>query len=127
MADAARGAEGSATSPRRYPAPVDSEAPIFTVAHDPERPGTLVASGELDATTAPILREALDAAGSEGDGDLAIDLRDVSFIDSSGLQSITSARRDLQADDRDLRIVGASGAVRRIFEVTGLHGLLDAG
>lgn len=104
---------------------MDSEAPIFTVAHDPERPGTLVASGELDATTAPVLREALAAEGDGGH--LAIDLSAVSFVDSSGLQSIAAAHRDLQAADRDLRIVGASGAVRRIFEVTGLHGLLDVG
>ena len=106
---------------------VDTAEPTFQVASDPARPGALVATGELDATSAPQLRTALEAAIAATEGDLHLDLEGVSFIDSSGLQSITAVLRELRAADRDLRIDRASRSVRRIFEVTGLRDLLLPG
>jgi len=117
---------GQAVAPHGYGGPVDPSDPPFTVDPDPQRPGTLVACGELDATTAPRLRAALDDLAAAATGDVQLDLGGLTFIDSSGLQSITTARRDLQADGRALRIADASKPVRRIFEVTGLRSLLVA-
>lgn len=109
-----------------YGEPVDTAEPSFEVTSDASRPAVLVVRGELDAVSAPQLREALDEARSAGGDDVRIDLSDVTFIDSSGLQSITAALRELRDEGRDLRVEGASRAVRRIFEVTGLRHLLLA-
>jgi anti-anti-sigma factor len=53
-----------------------------------------------------------------------LDLTDVSFIDSSGLRVVTGAARAAQAGEVGFSICGASEAVRRIFEITGLSELL---
>jgi anti-anti-sigma factor len=98
----------------------------FAVQVDPAQPLLLVASGELDATTAPQLADALGTAVAslEGTAVVELDLGEVSFIDSSGLQAITATMRELHGSGRELRVRRASRAVRRIFEVTGLHALL---
>ncbi|MEZ5183367.1 MAG: STAS domain-containing protein [Acidimicrobiales bacterium] len=57
----------------------------------------------LDAVSAPQLRRALDDARSAGADEVRIDLSDVTFIDSSGLQAITAALRELRDEGRDLR------------------------
>ncbi|MEZ5184093.1 MAG: STAS domain-containing protein [Acidimicrobiales bacterium] len=103
---------------------MDTAEPPFEVASDASRPSVLVVRGELDAVSAPQLRRALDDARSAGADEVRIDLSDVTFIDSSGLQAITAALRELRDEGRDLRVEGASRAVRRIFEVTGLRNLL---
>lgn len=119
------GSPGRAGTSARYGAAVNEEAP-FSVAADPTMPTRLVAVGELDAITAPVLRAALAAAGPD-DVVVELDLADVTFIDSSGIQSIASALRARRAAGGDVTVVGGSRAVRRIFEVTGLGGLLADG
>lgn len=118
-------APGRAGAPARYRAPVD-ESPVFSVTADPADPQCLRATGELDATTAPVLREALTAL-ADAPGAVVLDLEAVTFIDSSGLQSITAALRTRREAGNDLRVAGASRSVRRIFEVTGLTELLAEG
>jgi anti-anti-sigma factor len=98
----------------------------FEVRDDPHRSGRLVAIGELDATTATVLGDALADQASRVAGTVELDLGEVSFIDSSGLQSVTGALRDLRAAGRDLVVVAASRPVRRIFEVTGMQSVLAA-
>lgn len=107
----------------RYRAPVDEVVP-FSVAPDAELPARLVAAGELDATTAPVLREAIEALETGEEPVIVLDLTEVTFIDSSGLQAITSSLRRLRGEGRQLQVAGASRSVRRIFEVTGLADLL---
>lgn len=49
--------------------------------------------GELDVATAPKVADAVDYAIGAGCPDLVIDLRGVTFCDSSGLASLLEARR----------------------------------
>ncbi len=107
-----------------YGEPVDTAEPTFRVTVDPTAPAAIAAEGELDATSAPKLRTALEAAIAAGVGDIHLDLGGVTFIDSSGLQSITAVLRELRESGHDLSIASASRSVRRIFEVTGLRDLL---
>lgn len=88
-------------------------------------PVSVVASGELDAASSPELSSALDAAVAAGSG-VALDLRAVTFIDSSGLRVITAALRDASEADHRFTVSAASESVRRIFEITGLTALLEA-
>ena len=85
-------------------------------------PPLVVVRGELDAASSPQLQATLDALVD--DAGIAVDLAEVTFIDSSGLRVITAARRDALESGRALRIVAVSAAVRRIFEMTGLSSLL---
>ena len=85
-------------------------------------PALVTARGEIDAASSPQLQAAFAAAGP--DADIALDLSAVTFIDSSALRVITSARREATEAGHTLEVTTASVAVRRIFEMTGLGSLL---
>ena len=54
-----------------------------------------------------------------------LDLRNLKFLDSTGLRLIWSAHSRAKRCGRRLRIVPGSDAVRRIFRLTGMHERLD--
>ena len=74
--------------------------------------------GELDLTTAPELEEVLGSA--DPNGELEIDLAALEFIDSSGLRLLLSERERMGRSGGQLRVVGAHGAVARVFAISGL-------
>ena len=75
--------------------------------------------GELDVATADRLRPALERA-LEMPGDVEIDLRGCTFVDSSGIAVLVWAAWRLKQDSRRLRLRGARPRVRNIFDLTGL-------
>jgi anti-anti-sigma factor len=81
--------------------------------------------GELDTATVPDLEGHL--APFEGNGVTAImlDLRELTFIDSTGLHAILRARDRATTDGHRLILVGARPSARRLFELTGTEFLLD--
>lgn len=80
-------------------------------------------SGEIDLATASQLRSALAGLIDSGQHRIVLDLREVSFCDSTGLGVMVGALKRINAayDGGHLRIVCGGGAVRRVFEVTGLN------
>jgi anti-anti-sigma factor len=72
--------------------------------------------GEVDLSTAPYLSDAL--AELNGDGDVTLDLSEMTFIDSSGLVVIVAYARSL--DGPKVVLTNASDATRRILELTNL-------
>jgi stage II sporulation protein AA (anti-sigma F factor antagonist) len=81
----------------------------------------LTLAGELDLVTAPLLQKQLDRA-MRGKGTLVIDLSGLRFIDSSGLNVLVRAERQLRASARQLVLVRGPWSVRRVFELTSLDG-----
>jgi anti-sigma B factor antagonist len=82
--------------------------------------------GEVDAYTAPTLREDLRGlVEDEGASVVVIDLAAVTFLDSSGLGALVGALRRLRERDGRLLVVQPRTAARRIFELTGLDAALD--
>ena len=82
----------------------------------------LALGGELDAFTAPRLREAIDEAMPAGATEmLVLDMRGLSFLDSSGLAVVLGAHeRVSEAEAGKLRIlVRGSPAVEALFETIG--------
>jgi anti-anti-sigma factor len=78
----------------------------------------IVPHGELDIGTAPELQEALDAAVP---GAVVLDLRDLDFIDSTGLHLLLAAEARARSDSTDLKIA-AGHEVHRVFEMAGVRG-----
>jgi anti-sigma B factor antagonist len=74
--------------------------------------------GELDLATVGGLRDEL--AHQAGAALLVLDLRGLSFMDSSGLALVVEQQRRAEAEGGDFRVVPGSGLVRRLFEVTGV-------
>ena len=86
--------------------------------HVDAAPGRLVLKGELDCESASVLAAAV---ASLNGAEVQVDLSGVTFIDSSGLESLLLARRH----HAGLRIVNPSASISRLLELTGLHDLVE--
>jgi anti-anti-sigma factor len=75
--------------------------------------------GEIDMATAPMLQEALLVALTEG-GPVTVDMKGVTFIDSSGLKVIVSSAAETPSDE-PLTVKDPSAVVRRALEVFGME------
>jgi anti-anti-sigma factor len=75
--------------------------------------------GEVDLATAPLLDDELARARATDAETIVIDLRHVSFLDSSGLQVLI---RHACSRDRPKRVQLTKGSpqVQRMFEITGV-------
>ena len=84
----------------------------------------LVVSGELDLGTVGILRDRLRSQEAQG-AIVVLDLRQLQFIDSSGLSLVVSEQHRAQTEGYRLAVaVGGAASVQRLFELTGLQGTL---
>ena len=81
----------------------------------------LTIGGELDVAASPSFSERLNEIIRQKSGDVVIDLRRVSFVDSTGLAVLLNALRRLTRARRRMAVVIGEGAVRRAFDVTRLH------
>jgi anti-anti-sigma factor len=85
---------------------------------------TVAVSGEIDLVTAVRLdRELMMALEAEPEW-LRLDLRDVAFMDTSGVAVLLKARRAALEADCRFTVKSASPAIERLLEITGLASLL---
>ena len=85
----------------------------------------LVVTGEVDSSSAPVLRQHLDALlDDDGVRELTIDLTAVTFLDSAGLCVLAAAHRRALEQDATMRVLATSRAVVRPLQITGLWQLL---
>ena len=85
----------------------------------------LALRGELDMSVVDRLKEPIATFEGSDVASIVLDLRDLTFVDSSGLHAILGARRRSEANGHQLRVVGASPTVRRVFEITGTGFVID--
>lgn len=101
--------------------------PIFSfwVRHDGDD-AIVYTSGELDIASASRFADAIEMTGSIPDVHVIIDVSQLTFLDAAGISAIVAAHeRLLQSSGHGLSVREASGVVRRVFEITGLVGLLS--
>ena len=85
---------------------------------------TVTAVGEIDVATAPeVERQLLEHI--EAGAAVTLDLHGVSFIDSSGLRALVTARQRAEETSVPFTLAGRSPAVERLLQVTGLDGVFD--
>ncbi|AZQ39696.1 anti-sigma factor antagonist [Streptomyces cyaneochromogenes] len=89
--------------------------------------GTTVVAlrGEIDLVTAIPLAARLDALTSGRSPDLVLDLREVSFIDCSGLGVLCRTRNRIKARDGRLRLVTGSSRFVWLLRAVGLGGVFE--
>ncbi|MFQ5854658.1 MAG: STAS domain-containing protein [Anaerolineae bacterium] len=93
-----------------------------------ERNGAVVVvavTGDVDAATAPRLREQFDDLLGEGQHKFVIELSEVGFMDSSGLATLVQLFKRVRIGHGDVRLSGTQPEVQRIFELTRLHRVFD--
>jgi len=81
-------------------------------------------AGELDVATAPELRSRVDEV-TRGDGDAWIDCTELTFADSSGLDTLTRLAKALRAQDRRLVLTNVRPIVRRAMDVLQITELFE--
>jgi anti-anti-sigma factor len=80
----------------------------MTLGHGPRETG-----GEVDLVTTGAIR-----------GRVALDLRGVTFLDSSGVRLALELRESSRADAWEFAIIEGPAAVQRIFELTSVRSVL---
>lgn len=84
----------------------------------------LALAGEIDMHTAPSLRDQLFALIEEDRRPLVVDLTDISFCDSAGVNTAAAARKHATGHGVVLAVVGLRGRVDKIFRMTGMDRLI---
>lgn len=93
----------------------------FVLQHDDSGVPLLRVSGEIDAETAPaLLKAASDAI--QALVPLRIELREVAFMDSTGLHALVTIKQSAAEVGSNLHVVRVSAATERLFELTGTRG-----
>ena len=81
--------------------------------------------GELDMATVPDLEGHLAPFESDGVSAIMLDLRGLTFIDTTALHSLVRARERAKTNGYQLILIGTRPSARRLFELTCTEFLLD--
>lgn len=96
------------------------DLPVFKIEAREQDGGLVLAlSGELDLAGAPELSSRLTDAMEAG-RDLAVDLRELEFIDSSGLGVLVRFNNAAQAAGYEYSVIAGPPQVHRAFVLSGL-------
>jgi anti-sigma B factor antagonist len=87
----------------------------------------VVVAGELDIASAPMLTDAIERAREADAEDLVVDLRDLEFMDVSGLRVLIRAHQHAEEAGGRLRLANVRQSVRRLLTLTGANEILSIG
>jgi anti-sigma B factor antagonist len=97
----------------------------FTVDVEPERDVVRVCPrGDVDLATVGLLRDQVDELISVGFRRVLLDLRGVTFLDSTGLTLLVELYHASRAHRWELGVVEGRPEVQRLFDITGLRPVL---
>lgn len=87
-----------------------------------ERDGTAEVHliGDLDISTAPLLRAGLLELLSSGRGDITLDMSRLGFIDSTGLSVVVAAFKRARENGREVVLRNPTPPTRKVLEISGL-------
>ena len=100
----------------------ESDAPFTLHVEGREGSVRVIATGELDPSTAPSVAAVLSQHRGEN---VLVDLSEVRFADSSIVRTLVEERHHANLQGASFGIVGASPRVRRSFELSGVADLFD--
>jgi anti-sigma B factor antagonist len=108
-----------------------TDVPSFELAVDTaDGRVTFTPRGELDLASAPELEEKVLEAVRTGERSVVLDLRELTFMDSTGVRTIVAAHQVAEQTGHELRVVrpARESAVARVIEISGIDdalGLVD--
>jgi len=85
----------------------------------------LEVNGEIDAYTAPELKETLMPLMKESGNEVEVDLENVQYMDSTGLGVFVSALKVSKESGSHYVLKNVQDRVFRIFEITGLSEIIE--
>ena len=84
----------------------------------------LAVAGELDLHTSPQLKRALSGVFDDGASHVALDLADVSFMDSSSLGVIVGGSKLAHERGGELALMSLQPSPAKVMALTGLDGVV---
>jgi anti-anti-sigma factor len=111
------------------PAELDAaDTPLSVTVEDRGEVCVVHADGEVDIATAPLLGRALEAGLAGGRPTVVVDLRQISFVDCTGIGLLTAARCRARDQGTRLRILAGRAVARTaaLLELTTALGLHEA-
>ncbi|TQJ92554.1 STAS domain-containing protein [Streptomyces sp. SLBN-31] len=97
---------------------------LSVVATDADGIRVLSLAGEIDHHTGDTLRQALEASGT-AHSRVVVDMRQVTFMDSSGINILITAHHSLNEAGGWLRLAAVGPSVMRTLQIIGLDALID--
>ena len=85
----------------------------------------ITVKGEIDAYTAPKLRDTIFPLSERNGVKMVIDLSAVNYMDSTGLGVFVGVFKNVKANNGQFKIIGLSGRLKRLFDITGLADIID--
>jgi len=85
----------------------------------------LAPQGRLDTFTVPAFEQILNEHLDAGHARLIVDLAEVTYVSSSGLRALLSARRRARSAGGDVVLCNMAPRVREIFEMVGFVSLFS--
>src|SRR4029079_16540688 len=99
---------------------------LFSVTVDDVRNTIRIAPrGELDGAAVTRVDDVVRACEQEPASTIMLDLRDVTFLDTTGLHALLQAGSLARGNGHRLLFVRVSAPVRKVFGVTGMESVLD--
>lgn len=94
----------------------------FRIEVTPSHDHVLVApAGDLDLATAEPLWDEISRLRERGLEKLILDLRRLTFLDSTGLRLLVRAQEEVLADGAEFALVDGTPVVCRVLDITGLR------
>ena len=84
----------------------------------------IILSGEIDIYTSQTFKNELnEVISSTNKGDIYIDCKELSYIDSTGLGILVGALKEIRKDNNDIYICNLKDNIKKLFIITGLDKL----
>jgi anti-anti-sigma factor len=100
--------------------------PPFCVEVHPQREFVRVRPvGEIDVATVDRVRGQFEDLKAVGFTRIVLDMRDVTFVDSTGLRLMLEAQESSRADGWEFAVIDGSSSVQHLLQVTGMRHVLD--
>lgn len=78
-------------------------------------------SGEIDLYTAPQFKRALADTIDDGHRHIVVNLKQVSYMDSSGFGTLLGATKRVRPEGGSVNLVGCNDAIHRMLRITRLN------
>lgn len=81
--------------------------------------------GEVDINTAPSIKKMFDKMTKGSPMKVAINFKDVTYVDSSGLATLVEILKNMRVYGGKLKLTNLSSKIKSLFEITKLDKLFD--
>jgi len=95
------------------------------VTHGGREVDLLILVGYLDGHTAPNLMRELDRMLGQGENLILLDVTDLEYMSSAGFGVLAAVQKRAQETGGDLKVVGLSPKIKRIFASLGLTNMIS--